>query len=137
MTSNGHGVATFEGLLSAAPDIPIVILSSAENESVARRAVERGAHDYVVKSQLPNSRLRNSVQLIIDRYTAEEKAFLQQQFMELTLSSTGDAVLIADSAGRVTNLNPAAEKMVGWSRHEAHGLAISEVFFGGRQKWAG
>jgi DNA-binding response OmpR family regulator len=71
---NGHGVATFEGLLSAAPHIPILILSGVENESVARQAVERGAHDYMLKSRMQTSRLRNTVQRMIERNTAEEKA---------------------------------------------------------------
>ena len=97
---NGQDVAAFEGLLHAAPHIPILILSGMENESVARQAVERGAQDYILKSQLQTSRLRTSVHRMIERNTAKEKAFLQQQCVELTLSCTGDAVLIGDSAGR-------------------------------------
>ena len=125
---NGQGVATFEGLLYAAPHVPILILSGMENESVARQAVERGAHDYILKSQLQTSRLHISVQRMIERKTAEEKAFLQQQCVNLTLSCTGDAVLIGDSAGRVTHLNPAAELLTGWSREAAHGRIVCEVF---------
>lgn len=125
---NGQGVAAFEGLLSAAPHIPVLILSGMENESVARQAVERGAQDYILKSQLQASRLRTSVQRMIERNTAEEKAFLQQQCVELTLSCTGDAVLIGDSAGRVTHLNPAAELLTGWSQEAAQGRIVCEVF---------
>ena len=125
---NGQGVATFEGLLHAAPHIPILILTGMQNESVARQAVERGAQDYLLKSQLQTSRLRNSVQRMIERNAAEEKAFLQQQCVELALSCTGDAVLIGDSAGRVTHLNPAAELLTGWSQEAAKGRIISEVF---------
>lgn len=125
---NGQGVAAFEGLLSAAPHIPILILSGMENESVARQTVERGAQDYILKSQLQASRLRTSVQRMLERSTVEEKAFLQQQCVELTLSCTGDAVLIGDSAGRVTHLNPAAELLTGWSQEAAQGRIVCEVF---------
>ncbi len=125
---NGKGVATFEGLRCAARHIPILILSGTENENVARQAVERGAQDYLLKSQLRTSRLRTSVQRMIERSTAEEKAFLRQQGVELILSCTGDAVLIADSAGWVTHLNPAAEAVLGWSQQEAQGRTVGEVF---------
>jgi diguanylate cyclase (GGDEF)-like protein/PAS domain S-box-containing protein len=125
---NGQGVAAFEGLLCGAPHIPILILSGMENESVARQAVERGAQDYLLKSQLQTSRLRNSVRRMIECNAAEEKAFLQQQCSELTLLYTGDAVLIGDDAGRVTHLNPAAELLTGWSLEEAQGRIVCEVF---------
>jgi DNA-binding NtrC family response regulator len=102
---HSQGVATFEGLLCAAPHIPILILSGMENESVARQAVEREAQDYILKSQLQTFRLRRTVHRMIERNAGEEKTFFQQQCAELTLSCTGDAVLIGDSAGRMTHLN--------------------------------
>ena len=41
-----EGLARFEELLSAAPHIPILILSGTETECIARQAVEQGAQDY-------------------------------------------------------------------------------------------
>ena len=43
------------------------------------------------------------------------------------LQSIGDAVLSTDVAGHVTYLNGAAERMTGWSRHEAEGRPLREV----------
>ena len=45
-----------------------------------------------------------------------------------TLDSIGDAVLSTDLDGRVTYLNRVAEAMTGWSRADAHGLPLGEVF---------
>src|SRR5450432_2800559 len=125
---NGQGVAIFEGVLCAAPHLPILILSDMENESIARQAVERGAQGYILKSQLQAFRLRRTVQRMIERNADEEKTFLRQQCAEFTLSCTGDAVLINDSAGRVTHLNAAAELLTGWSQEEALGRGVGEVF---------
>ena len=125
---HGQGVAIFEGVLCAAPHLPILILSGMENESIARQAVERGAQDYILKSQLQAFRLRRTVNRMIERNAGEEKMFFQQQCAKLTLSCTGDAVLIVDSAGRVTHLNAAAELMTGWSQEESRGRGVGEVF---------
>jgi diguanylate cyclase (GGDEF)-like protein/PAS domain S-box-containing protein len=125
---HGQGVAIFEGVLCAAPHLPILILSGMENESIARQAVERGAQDYILKSQLQAFRLRRIVHRMVERNADEEKTFLRQQCAELTLSCTGDAVLISDSAGRVTHLNAAAQLLTGWSQEEALGRGIGEVF---------
>src|ERR1700674_3294692 len=48
--------------------------------------------------------------------------------LKVTLNSIGDAVLSTDISGNVTYLNLAAEKMTGWSREEAVGRPLAEVF---------
>ncbi|MGI8435623.1 MAG: PAS domain S-box protein [Chthoniobacterales bacterium] len=46
----------------------------------------------------------------------------------VTLSSIGDAVVATDAQGRVNFLNPAAEKLMGWTTAEATGRTLAEVF---------
>ena len=46
----------------------------------------------------------------------------------VTMSSIGDAVIATDAEGRVTILNPVAQKMTGWSEKEAIGTPIGNVF---------
>ena len=46
----------------------------------------------------------------------------------VTMSSIGDAVIATDAEGRVTILNPVAQKMTGWSEEEAIGTPIGDVF---------
>ena len=47
---------------------------------------------------------------------------------QVTLNSMGDGVISTDRAGKVTYLNPVAERMTGWSREEASGRTLSDVF---------
>src|ERR1700726_4498767 len=46
----GHGLETFDKLFQAAPRVPILILSGADAEEMAKQAVHRGAQDYLVKN---------------------------------------------------------------------------------------
>jgi PAS domain S-box-containing protein len=46
----------------------------------------------------------------------------------ITLASIGDAVIMGDSDGDITFLNPAAESLTGWSLEDAVGLGIEDVF---------
>ena len=55
---DSHGVETFDKLFQAASRVPILILSEADAEEMARQAVQRGAQDYVVKNQSVGYRLR-------------------------------------------------------------------------------
>ncbi len=51
----------------------------------------------------------------------------QQEHLSTTLMSIGDAVIVTDAGGRVTLLNPAAERMTGWAQVEAAGKPIQEI----------
>src|ERR1700692_4377873 len=123
-----HGIAGFEQLFSAAPDFPILVLSGTETESIARQALERGAQDYILKNHLDEFRVRRVVRGMIERKAAEDAAFRQQQRAEVTLSCTGDAVLTTDTFGRVTELNRAAETLIGWTSEDAIGRKLADVF---------
>ena len=46
----------------------------------------------------------------------------------VTLASIGDAVITTDARGRITFLNPEAERLTGWQNPEAIGLPLTTVF---------
>jgi diguanylate cyclase (GGDEF)-like protein/PAS domain S-box-containing protein len=68
------------------------------------------------------------VQNISARKAAEDALYAEQERARVTLNSIGDAVLTTDTAGNVTYLNAVGEKMTGWSREEAAGRPLAEVF---------
>ena len=52
----------------------------------------------------------------------------QHELLRVTLQSIGDAVITTDPAGRITWLNPVAERMTGWKVAEAVGRLLPQVF---------
>ncbi len=59
---------------------------------------------------------------------AEEKLRQSEESLAATLHSIGDGVLACDERGRVTRINPVAERLTGWSEREAIGRPLEEVF---------
>jgi len=61
---------------------------------------------------------------------AARTAELQTQSEELrtVLRSIGDAVIVADTRGRVVLMNKEAERLTGWKEEEASGRPLEEVF---------
>src|SRR5437773_509878 len=52
----------------------------------------------------------------------------QRQWLQVTLSSIGDAVITTDGDGKITFLNPVAQSLTGWTQDEAVGVPLDEVF---------
>ena len=51
----------------------------------------------------------------------------QRDWLLVTLSSIGDAVITTDTEGRITFLNPVAESLTGWRLQEAVGQPLASV----------
>lgn len=122
------GESIFEKLISVSPDIPILILCASASETIAKQYLERGAHDYILKEPFDAFRLSMMVRNMIERKARDEAAFLCKQRAEATLSCTGDSVLTLDASGKVTDLNPAAEVLTGWTQQRAIGRPLTDVF---------
>jgi diguanylate cyclase (GGDEF)-like protein/PAS domain S-box-containing protein len=65
--------------------------------------------------------------LIIDK-TIYENKIKEKTLAEIALNSISDAVICTDIDCNIDYLNIAAEKITGWSREEAHGKPINQVF---------
>ena len=130
-----EGFARFEEVLSAAPHIPILILSGTKTECIARQAVDRCPR-YILKNHMEEFRLKRMVRSMIDLKAMEEAAILQRERADAILSCTGDAVLISDVDGCVTHLNRPAEILTGWSCREAM-VASSAKYFKPSTRLAG
>ncbi|VAW59710.1 diguanylate cyclase/phosphodiesterase (GGDEF & EAL domains) with PAS/PAC sensor(s) [hydrothermal vent metagenome] len=52
----------------------------------------------------------------------------QKKHLSQTLNSIGDAVITTDSEGRITRMNPVAEKLTGWKHKEAFNQLSKAVF---------
>jgi PAS domain S-box-containing protein len=65
---------------------------------------------------------------ISDQKAQERRLREREEDLNITLNSIGDAVIATDADGRVTRLNPVAERLTGWSLRDAVGRRLGEVF---------
>jgi diguanylate cyclase (GGDEF)-like protein/PAS domain S-box-containing protein len=121
------GIETFDRLFLAAPQIPILILTDAQDEFIAKLAVQRGAQEYLLKGRLDAYLWPKAVAGMIERAANTEALFDQNERAQVTLNSIGDAVVSTDVSGNVTYLNAVAETLTGWSQIEAAGHPLEDV----------
>lgn len=58
----------------------------------------------------------------------EKKLSREKERAQVTLNSIGDAVITTDEKGHVTNMNPVAEQLTGWTLPEADDQPLQSIF---------
>ncbi len=76
---DSHGMEAVRSIHSAAPDVPIVVLTGLDDESLAVQALQEGAQDYLVKGGIDGNSLWHAL-----RY-AMERQRVQLQVLNLSL----------------------------------------------------
>ena len=64
---DSHGAETFRRIMQKAPNVPVVILSGEDDETLAIKAVHHGVQDFLVKSDITSKQLERAVHYAIER----------------------------------------------------------------------
>lgn len=100
--------------------------SSSEPATILLRLVPKQVSS--AKFHLLNVQIDGQAREIARRKQSESELAEQRQWLEVTLSSIGDAVIATDAAGRVSFMNPVAESLTGWRQPDADGVDLATVF---------
>jgi diguanylate cyclase (GGDEF)-like protein/PAS domain S-box-containing protein len=123
-----EGLGAVRRARAIAPRVPLVVLAGLDDESLAVRALQEGAQDYLVKGQIETGGLLRALRHAVERKTIENALLAEKERAQVTLNCIGDAVVCTDFSGQITFLNVVTEKMTGWPRQEAEGRPVTEVF---------
>ena len=125
---DSQGVETIDRLSAVSSTAPIVVLGGVGDEGICREAMLHGAQDFLLEGHIDSYLFERAIRNIIEREIARQELFIEKDRAQVTLNSIGDAVLSTDILGNVVYLNVVAEHMTGWSRKEAVGHPLSDVF---------
>jgi diguanylate cyclase (GGDEF)-like protein/PAS domain S-box-containing protein len=126
--ADAQGMETIRRARAAAPHVPLVIFTALDDESMGALALQEGVQDYLVKGQIDSRGLLRALRYAVERKSMEVALLAEKELAQVTLNSIGDAVICTNISGNITFLNPVAERMTGWSREEAVGRSVAEVF---------
>jgi two-component system, cell cycle sensor histidine kinase and response regulator CckA len=89
---DSHGLETLERLQTRFPTIPVLILTSVQDEALADKAIRMGAQDYLIKGKVDSSLLVRAVRYSIERKRTESALRMSEERFELMARATNDAV---------------------------------------------
>ena len=102
-----------------------------EQRNVERlMALERDARDATLRSSISVSVLAILLMIVLAYVVRRDSARLRlsEERLATTLRSIGDAVIATDERGKVTMVNPIAERLTGWRQPDARDKPLEEIF---------
>ncbi len=94
---DSKGLNTFLKVYQQVPEIPIILLTGLDDESLAIEAVRRGAQDYLVKDQVEGPGLARAIRYAIERKHVDEELHRYAERLK-TLREIDQAILTARSS---------------------------------------
>ena len=132
---DAQGLEAVRRAHAVAPRVPLVVLTGLDDEVLAAQTLQEGAQDYLIKGQITSSvgqvetrGILRALRYAVERKNMEDALFMETERAQVTLNSIGEAVICTDVGGKVTFLNPVAEKLTGWSLQDAAGRPMVDVF---------
>ncbi|MCI0732688.1 MAG: EAL domain-containing protein [Methylococcaceae bacterium] len=117
-----NGVRVLEIVRRHDPEVPFIFVSGTIGEDLAVRSLKSGAQDFVLKGQM--HRLAPTVDRELrDVRARRERRQAEQMLRKLSLvvKQAADSVFITDPSGCIEYVNPAFEKLTGYSAKEVKG----------------
>ena len=140
---DGFQTASILKMRKKTRDIPIIFLTAAfKSEEFQQRGYEIGAVDYLLKP-IDDNLLINKIStyfrlivkeramnLLLEQKVTERTAQLQEakQYLENIITYMGEALLVLNPEGEITQVNPAAWQMLDYSPEDLIGMSIGDVF---------
>lgn len=125
---DSFGIHTFNGLFRAFPDILFIILTDMEDDVVGKNAVQKGAQDFLVKSDIDKDSLNRSIAYAIERKKTEDQLRKsEERYRELFVRSN-DAIYISTIDGSFIDINPAGLKLFGYDEADIDYISVRDLY---------
>ena len=116
--AQSDGLESFEQAHALAERVPIIVLSSLDDQNLALQAVQEGAQDYLFKDQITESLLIRSVRYAIGRKRAEMAAVRAEEKYRGIFEHIVEGVFQTTAEGRYVSANPALARIYGYDTSE-------------------
>ncbi len=105
------GISTLRTIVSSAPDLPIIILTGHDDETLAIQSLHQGAQDYLTKGRNETALLPRAVTYAIERKRAHSSLQASESRFRRIIEKNADPIIIIDAQFKIRFANPAAVRL--------------------------
>jgi CheY-like chemotaxis protein len=106
--------------------VPVIYLTAYADETTLSRAKITEPFGYILKP-FDERELQTTIEMAFFKAKMDKTLREREEWLSTVLRSIGDGVIAADTEGRVTFLNPLAERLTGRERSEVMGRPLAEI----------
>jgi len=108
-------------------DIPVVYLTAHADRETLEHAKQSRPLGYIVKP-FHESELHASVEIALSKHRHDRSLLYRERHVTDVLGALTTAIISVDQAETILMMNPAGENLTGWSKQEALGKSVRQVF---------
>src|SRR6266404_4673229 len=124
---DGAGLANVSLIRAEAPRLPIIVAGDTDNETVALEAVQAGAHDYLVKSQITPSWLERSIRSAIERHRMDTALLDAEKKYHGVFDHLIEGIFQTSPEGAYLMANAALARIYGYSSPDELMRSLTDI----------
>ncbi len=97
----------------AAPNLPIIALTGADNETLALAALAACVEDWIEKGSLRPEQLGRAIRFAVTRKRLKDDLGAEREFLSAVLGQVDAGIVVCDADGRLTLFNRVARELHG------------------------
>lgn len=124
------GIETLRKIRDVASEVPVVVMTSLDDEETAAKALQAGAQDYLVKGDFDTNLLVRALKYAIERKYAGDLLRESEQMLAAVFQEIPSLIAITTlQEGLFVDVNRAFESITGYSRNEVLARSSSGLPF--------
>jgi PAS domain S-box-containing protein len=121
------GMELLKKSISFNQDAPMILLTGKGNRDISLEALNAGAADYLIKSELNTEKLERCIRYALENASTLKQLRDNESKFRAIFEQTRDAIFLSDTALNLLDVNSAMEKMLGFSADEMKSLSLFEL----------
>ena len=122
------GMDLLKESIAAGCEMPIVLLTGKGTQEIDVKAMEAGAYDFLVKSDITSEKLERCIRYSLERAGSIKALKANERKYRNIFEKSNDVVFITDSRFNIIDINYAATKLFDFEREELLQTDISLLF---------
>ena len=121
------GMDSFRGVRAHSHDIPILILTGLDDETLAVNAVHAGAEDYLVKGRVDGQVISRAIIYAMERMEAKRAVFKAEEKFRGIFENSVAGIFQTSPEGTYLSVNPSLARIYGYDSAEALMTGLTDI----------
>jgi len=109
-------------------EAPIILLTGKGNQEIDVKAMESGAYDYLIKSELNTEKLERCIRYSLERASSIQALKANERRYRSIFEKSKDVVFITTSDFHIVDINYAATELLNYELDELLEMALTSLF---------